>query len=149
MSRKSGKAQQTMQAKRGTATKPARNRRLSALSKDTEIARLARELSEAREQQRATGEVLQVISRSTFDLKVVLNTLVASAARLCEADTAGIVRPKGEVWQYAACYGYSPNVQAYMESQPIPLDVTQASVALCWKADPFMSLMCWPIRNIN
>ena len=89
------------------------------LEKKVEI--LTRELSEAREQQRATGEVLQVISRSTFDLKVVLNTLVASAARLCEADTAGIVRPKGEVWQYAACYGYSPNLQAYMESQPIPL----------------------------
>ena len=58
-SRKPAKAQQTIKAKRGTASKPARDRRLSALSKSTKVARLARELREAREQQAATLRFVQ------------------------------------------------------------------------------------------
>jgi hypothetical protein len=85
---------------------------------DAEVARLTRELSEAREQHAATADVLKVISRSAFNLQIVLDTLVQSAARLCEADTASLVRPQGAVFQQLASYGYSPELNKFMETHP-------------------------------
>ena len=83
-----------------------------------EVQARTRDLTEALQQQTATSEVLKVISRSAFDLQVVLDTLVQSAAKLCDAEQACVFQRDGDLYRWVSNFGFSSELVAYAEAHP-------------------------------
>ena len=83
-----------------------------------EVQARTRDLTEALQQQTATSEVLKVISRSAFDLQLVLDTLVQSAAKLCDADQACVFQRDGDLYRWVSNFGFSSELVAYAEAHP-------------------------------
>jgi GAF domain-containing protein len=86
-----------------------------------EVQKRTEELSESLQQQTATADVLKVISRSAFDLMVVLDTLLKSAAHLCDADQGTITQRKGNSFYRTVSYGFPSEFLQYVKDQPVEL----------------------------
>src|SRR5262249_16173584 len=87
-----------------------------------EVQSRTRDLSESLQQQTATAAVLQLIRRSNCDLQTVLNALIETATRQCNADQGTITRKIGEAFFRSAAYGYSSEYTDYMRETPVQMD---------------------------
>jgi GAF domain-containing protein len=111
-----------------------------------EVQAKTRDLEESLQQQTATADVLKVISRSAFDLQAVLDTLVESAARLCNADEGTIFRSKESTYRLMANWGLSPTKKEFFENYCSDQAEKPRSGASCSEARRLIFTILFPTR---
>jgi GAF domain-containing protein len=84
-----------------------------------ELRERTHQLEQSLEYQTATSDVLQVISRSGADLEPVLQKLVETAARICDADKAVIHQARDGLYWMAASFGFSQEYNDYSARNPL------------------------------
>jgi hypothetical protein len=133
-------AKQKRALNRTKGRKPKRKR-----STDLKSVSLRRELIEARREQVATAEILKVISRSTNDLRPVLDAIAETAAHLCGADFAFVYKLEANTFHLAASSNANADWVKYVRDHPVSPGAAQLLAAPCSNAEPFTSRMCWLI----
>ena len=107
------------------------------------------DLTESLEQQTATSKVLEVISRSAFDLHAVFETLAENAVRLCGADRGAILRFDGELLRVAALVNASAEFTEWVKQHPVRPGRHSASARAALEPEPSTFPMFWLTRNIR
>ena len=116
-----GRRRKTPVPKRPDAAKAVAPAKSSLSGNETEVARLRRELNEAVEQQKATTDVLRVISSSPGQLEPVFRAMLENAARICDANFGNIFRWDGDAMQLVATHNTPPAFAEYRKHRPLPL----------------------------
>jgi hypothetical protein len=104
--------------KRASGSKAVRPRSSSAAEQLSDITRLSRELSEARQQQIATTDVLRIISSSSDNLQRVFETILENATRICEAKFANLLLVENNGFRVAAMHNAPADLQAAFSREP-------------------------------